>query len=214
MSHLDKIDLSAKAIGAVNTIVNRDGKLWGYNTDTLGIEYAFRNIILYNKNVLLIGAGGAGLAVAYVVTKQGGKCSYVDHTLSKMQLLQKKFGGKVIPIENLKKLLAKDIDIIINASPVGMYSDKKNSTRNSIDNSPVPAELINQHQIVFDLVYNPIETELIKLAKKKGAQIITGLDMFVAQGLYQVQIWIGKKKLIISEKLINKIKVELKKKLK
>ena len=153
-------------------------------------------MFLRNKNVLLIGAGGAASAVAYVVKNKRGKCMHADRTLGRAKNLQKKFGGKVVQI---KKLSPQDIDIIINATPVGMHPDVKNSS--------VPAGLIARHQSVFDLVYNPVETKLIKLARQKGAKTISGIDMFVAQGVRQTELWTGKK--IITPQLIKRLKKKI-----
>jgi len=192
MPLLDKIDDTALSVGAVNTVINRSDKLIGYNTDIFGIEYALRNTSLHNKNVLLIGAGGAGFAVAYVIKNNGGKCMYADRTLKRVARLQKKFGGKIVQIKNLS---SRDVDIIINATPVGMHPDIKSSL--------VPMRLIDKHQTVFDLVYNPAQTKLIKLAQKKGAKTISGIDMFIAQGVRQVELWMRKK--IITPRLMGRI---------
>lgn len=190
---LDSVDDTASAIGAVNTVINRGKKLIGYNTDIFGIEYALRNISLRNKNVLLIGAGGAGRVIAYVIKKKGGKCMYADRASKRVRQLQKQFGGKIAQIKNL---FSKDIDIIINATPVGMHPDIKNSL--------VPIRLIDKHQTVFDLVYNPVQTKLIKSARKKGAKIISGIDMFIAQGIRQIELWTGKN--IINQNLAGRLK--------
>lgn len=190
---LDNIDAAALSVGAVNTVINRDNKLIGYNTDIFGIEYALRNTILQNKNVLLLGAGGAGFAAACVIKNNGGKCLYADRSLNKARRLQKKFGGKIAQIKNLS---AKDIDIIINATPVGMYPKTKNS--------PIPISLIDKHQTVFDLVYNPIKTKLLKSAEKKGAKTISGIDMFIAQGIRQAELWTGKD--IINPNLMSRLR--------
>lgn len=190
---LDSIDDTASSIGAVNTVINRGEKLIGYNTDIFGIEYALRNTSLRDKNVLLVGAGGAGRALAYLIKKNGGKCMYVDRTLKRTLRLQKQFGGKIAQLKNLS---SKDIDIIINATPIGMRPDTKNS--------PVPINLIDKHQTVFDLVYNPVKTKLIKLAQKKRAKTIFGIDMFIAQGIKQIELWRGKN--IINPNLISRFR--------
>ena len=193
---LDSVDGTASSVGAVNTVINRDNKLIGYNTDIFGIEYALRGTPLRGKNVLLIGAGGAATALAYVIKNNGGKCIYANRALKKARRLQKLFGGKIARIENLS---SKDIDIIINATPVGMHPD--------IKSSPVPIRLIDKHQTVFDLVYNPVQTKLIKEARKNGAKTISGIDMFIAQGIKQIELWTGKK--IITPKLIGRLKKKI-----
>src|SRR3989344_3941355 len=90
MPLLDRVDGAALKVGAINTIINSNGKLVGYNTDIFGIEYALRNISLRNKNVLLLGAGGAAAAVAYVVKNKGGKLLYANRSASRAKDLQKK----------------------------------------------------------------------------------------------------------------------------
>lgn len=190
---LDSVDGVALSVGAVNTVIRRNNKLIGYNTDIFGIEYALRDTPLCGKNILLVGTGGAGFAVACVIKNGGGKCLYADRSLNKARRLQKKFGGKIAQIKNLS---AKDIDVIINATPIGMYPKTKNS--------PIPISLIGKHQTVFDLVYNPIKTKLIKSAEKKGAKTISGIDMFIAQGIRQAELWTGKN--IINQKLVCRLK--------
>ena len=189
MSLVDKVDRAALEIGAINTIINRNGKLIGHNTDAFGIEYALRDTALQGKNVLIVGAGGAALAAAYVVKKNGGRLIYVNRTLKRTEALQKKFGGR---IAQTSKLTPKDVDVVINATPVGMFPH--------IKNSPVPEALLGRHQTVFDLVYNPFRTELQRRAVARGAKVISGINMFTAQGVRQVELWTGRK--IISGKLI------------
>ena len=215
MPLLDSVDAAAKKVGAANTVINKNGKLHGYNTDVTGIEYALRDTPLKDRNVLLVGAGGAANAVAYVVKKGGGNLLYLNRTKEKAEELRKRFGGIVLSPEStppqsspLKRgggkrkegrLSPKGIDIIINATPLGMYP--------KIDEIPILPELLDTHQTVFDLVYNPVQTKLLKLAKKKGAKIISGLDMFAVQGLRQIELWTGKK--IIEKKLVERVKKEI-----
>jgi shikimate dehydrogenase len=196
MPLLDSIDSNALKIGAVNTIINRNGKLTGYNTDLFGIEYALRHTTLRNKNVLLIGAGGAASAVAYMIKNKGGRLIYVNRTPGRTKNLQKRFGGK---ISQMNKISAEDVDVIINATPLGMYPNFKNS--------PVPDTLIGKNQTIFDLVYNPVKTSLIKTAEKKGATAISGIDMFIAQGVRQAELWTRKK--IITPKLVGLLKKKI-----
>jgi shikimate dehydrogenase len=196
MSLVDKIDSPAQKVGAINTIINRNGKLIGYNTDVFGIEYALRDTPIKNKNVLVIGAGGAASAVAYVVKKKRGKLIYVNRTQERSKGLQKKFGGRVARISELE---SKDIDIIINATPIGMFPRVKKM--------PVPKTLIGKHQTVFDLVYNPFRTGLLRSAEKKGAIVISGINMFTAQGTRQIELWTGKK--IINERLVARLNKQI-----
>lgn len=193
MPLLDSVEKKAAEVDAVNTIINRNGKLIGHNTDIFGIEYALRNTVLKNKNVLLLGAGGAAYAVAYVIKKKGGKLIYINRTESRAKSLQKKFGGRIAKLSNLTP---KDINVIINATPIGQ--------RPNVKSTPIGESLLAKHQTIFDLVYNPLQTKLIQLARKKGVKTISGIDMFVAQGARQVELWTGKK--IITPRLVEKLK--------
>ncbi|MSU56465.1 MAG: shikimate dehydrogenase [Candidatus Taylorbacteria bacterium] len=217
MPLLDSVDAAAKKVGAVNTVINKKGKLHGYNTDVAGIEYALRDTKLKDRNVLLVGAGGAANAVAYVIKQKKGNLLYLNRTEKHAEELQKRFGGIVLSFEDTTtpprrlgtppqlrrggtgRLSPQGIDVIINATPVGMYP--------KIDDVPIPEELLDKHQAVFDLVYNPVDTKLLKLARKKGAKIISGLDMFAVQGLRQIELWTGKK--IITKSLVEKVKNNL-----
>jgi shikimate dehydrogenase len=200
MPLLDRIDPAAKSIGAVNTVVNRKGVLSGYNTDLDGIAYALKGLSLARKKVLIVGAGGAARAVAHVVRKQGGEIIYLNRTAAKARKLMKEFGGR---IAKEKELVAGDIDLIVNATPVGMHPKTAGM--------PLSERLIAKHQAVFDLVYNPLETRLLKTAKRKGAKAISGLDMFVVQGLRQVELMSGRK--IITPESVRSAARSLKKKI-
>ncbi len=193
INYLDEVDGVAKEIGAVNTVINKNGKLTGYNTDVYGIEYALRNVEIKNKNVLIVGAGGVARPVAYFVGQAGGKSLFVNRTIEKAESLAKDFGGLVVDVEELE---SEDVDIIINTTPVGMYPN--------IEESPVPKDFLRDKHIVFDIIYNPIETKLLKDVKSVGAEIISGLDMFIAQGIRQIELWQGVE--IDIEKYFDKLK--------
>lgn len=196
MKFLTRIDSTAKKVDAVNTIINKKGKLFGYNTDVDGIRFALRNTLLKNKKILIVGAGGAAKAAAFVIKENGGEILYLNRTKEKALEMQKNFGGRVVKPEELK---ANDIDVIINATPLGMFP--------KISKLSVPDKLIGKHQTIFDLVYNPRETKLLKVAKSKHASIISGIDMFVAQGVRQIELWTGKD--ILNTKLVSRLKKEL-----
>jgi len=182
MKFLDRIDPVAKKIGAVNTVINRNGKLHGYNTDIVGIAHALKNTQLKGKNVLIIGAGGAARPLCWFLKKSGAKIFCLNRTRTKAEELTQEFGG--IALDN-NALVGAKIDVIINATPLGM--------KPHIDESPFPKNLLNKNQTVFDLIYNPIETKLLKDAKKAGAKTINGMPMLLAQALEQVRLWSGKK---------------------
>lgn len=180
--YLDAIEKQAKAVGAVNTVINRDGRLSGYNTDVDGIAFALRDVVLKNKAVLLLGAGGAARAAAYFVTKQGGKILFLNRTKNKALALKKQFGGQVI---GKNYLGSHPIDVIINATPIGMYPN--------VSQDPLDKKYLKRHQTVFDIVYNVGSTKLLKDAKSAGAKTIPGMEMFIGQGLKQIELYCGKK---------------------
>lgn len=181
IKHLDVVDETAKKIGAVNTVINRNGQLHGYNTDLVGIAEALKETELKGKNVLILGAGGAARPLCWFLKKQGANIFCHNRSSQKSEALMKEFGGKSL---NDKELIEVKIDLIVNATPVGMEPNT--------GESPFPKNLLNAHQTVFDLVYNPLETQLLKDAKQAGAKTISGHTMLIAQALEQVKIWTGK----------------------
>lgn len=182
MKYLDEIDPVAKIIGAVNTVVNDGGVLKGYNTDWLGIVTPLEMCTpLKGKTVALIGAGGAARAMAYAVTSKGAKLTIYNRTIETARKLADEFSGKASPIDNNEHI--KNADIILNATSVGMHPNT--------DESPVNSEYISSTHIVFDAVYSPYETKLLKDAKGKGAQIIHGTEMLLYQGIEQFKLYTG-----------------------
>jgi len=181
MKYLDEIDPVANEIGAVNTVINRKGKLFGYNTDVIGMEKGLEKTNLRGKKTLIVGAGGAARPASWLVKKLGGKLLCVNRTHEKAVQLMGAFGGKALTMNQLKP---DDIDIIINCTSVGMSPGE--------DVSPLPKKLLARHQTVFDLIYNPVETKLLRDAKTAGAKTISGITMLVAQGLEQIRLWSGK----------------------
>ncbi len=180
ISLLDVVDDDAKEIGAVNTVINRDGILTGYNTDIYGVKYALREVDLAGKNVMVLGAGGAARAVMYVLKKGGANIMCVNRTRGRAEKLIGEFGGKVLDFDEVEP---DEIDLIINTTPIGM------SPNTNV--SPLPKDFLRSYHIVFDIVYNPVDTKLLQDAKEIGAKTIFGLDMYIAQGLRQVELWLG-----------------------
>lgn len=179
--YLDKIDRQARTMDAVNTIINNHGILTGFNTDIDGIACALKNVPLKSKNVLLVGAGGAARAVAYYLKSKEAKIFYQNRTKYKAYALVKKFGGKIISAKELSKM---KMHVIINATPIGM------TPKTGV--SPLSKYKFKKYQVVFDLVYNPRQTQLLKQAKKAGAKTISGVEMFIGQALKQVELYSGK----------------------
>ena len=180
VEYLDEIDNTAKAIGAVNTIVNSSGVLKGYNTDWLGAVVPLEKITtLKNKKVALLGAGGAARAIAFGLTKKGADVTIFNRSFDKAEALAKEFECKAASLREIGAI--KHMDIIINATPVGLHPNT--------DETPLDKAFITSQHIVFDIIYAPFETRLLREAKQQGATIIHGLEMLLEQGIAQFKLY-------------------------
>jgi len=190
---LNKMDERASLVGAVNTVVNDNGKLIGYDTDVDGATSALEAKIHSFKGLkaLLIGAGGAARACIVALVLKGCKeIILMNRTISKAKSMVEELSKKLemnysvdkLSIESLRRAVS-SINILINATPIGTYPN--------LDESIVPQELIKKDMVVFDLVYNPTRTKLIRDAKKMGAKTIPGYEMFVGQGAASFKLWTG-----------------------
>lgn len=183
--YLDKISYEAKKIGAVNTVVNKNGKLYGFNTDYYGfIKSLTENVNPRKKNVLMLGCGGVARAIAVsLIDSKIKRLTVADVDPGKAKYF---LGGSFPQIKVVKtsKILdeIKSADIFINATPVGM---------NAGDRSPIDKKYLRKDLFVYDVVYNR-ETQLLKDAKKIGAIHSSGLDMLVYQGAKSFKLWTGK----------------------
>ncbi len=181
LPHLEQTDALSAKIGAVNTIRLLDGKLFGFNTDVAGIIGPLeKRLSLRGAKVLVLGAGGAARAAVFGVRDRGADVYILNRTSETAQKLARQSGSHVLRRDALGKT---QFDVIINATPVGMAGNK------------APQILEPQHlqaRLVFDLVYNPLETPLIRMARQKSIPIITGVEMFVQQGARQFEIFTGK----------------------
>jgi len=196
ISFLDELDPLARKIGAVNTIVNDDGVLTGYNTDATGFLQALLEggVEPKEKKVVILGAGGASRAISFILAERGAHLVILNRLLELdwakelAQRVSKVFAKEVKALElnekNLEMVL-EGADILINATSVGMSPD--------VDETPVPARLLKPGLIVFDIVYNPIKTRLLKEAETASAQTIGGLDMLAWQGAIAFEKWTGRK---------------------
>jgi shikimate dehydrogenase len=175
MNMLDEIDDAANKIGAVNLIMNKNGKLSGFNTDWKAAIMALEDIItVTGKNVALLGAGGAARAIAYGLKSKKANVHIFNRTPMRAKRLSDDFQlAGYYSLSKQEKL--KCMDIIINSTSVGLESD--------CDKSVIDKNVINKSQIVFDIVYTPIKTKLIKEAKEKGAEVILGYKMLLNVGL-------------------------------
>ena len=181
MPAMDEIDPLAKAIGAVNTVVNRGARLYGYNTDCMAAIGQLEKVTdLPGKTALMIGAGGAARAVAFGLTQKNVDLTVADIVEEKAHKLAEDVGCRWAAIEDLGTPTA---DVIINATPAGMHPN--------IDATAIPKEWLRPEAVVFDIVYNPIETRLLREARRIGCRTVTGFDMFVSQALAQFEMWTG-----------------------
>ena len=189
MGYLDEVDQTAKNIGAVNTILNNNGKLVGYNTDGQGAMIALQEngIDAEEKKLVLLGAGGAAKAIAYQAAQDAEELVILNRTEEKAKKLaasvncfEAKTSGQLLSLSSLKDELA-NADILVNATSVGMHPN--------CDSSPVPKGLLRSGLSVMDIVYNPLNTKLLKDAKDAGAKAISGVEMLIYQGAVAFEIW-------------------------
>jgi 3-dehydroquinate dehydratase/shikimate dehydrogenase len=182
LPHLANSDPLTAKIGACNTLrTGVDGKLYGFNTDVAGVIRPLeKRLKLEGARIVVIGAGGAARAAVFGLVNQGAEVFVVNVIHEQAVALARKAKAKVLKQEQFAK---SRFDVLINATPCGMAGNKQ----------PLPiAENELNAGLVFDMVYNPLETPLIKLAKERGIPVISGLEMFVQQGARQFEIWTGK----------------------
>lgn len=198
ISLLDEVDVVVEEIGAVNTIANEGGKLIGYNTDWRGAMEALEEKIDMNgKRVVLLGAGGAARAIGFGLKGRGCQVMIVNRSFDKALNLAKDLGCTYPLPSSIEDLEA---DVIINATSVGMSpNDGK---------SPLPKKVLKEGMAVMDIVYQPLQTKLLREAEEMGCQTINGLEMLTYQGAAQLEIWTGKRPEIeeIKEGLLQKLK--------
>jgi shikimate dehydrogenase len=186
---LDEIDPLAEQIGAVNTVVNRDGALVGYNTDGLGFETGLKSIItnLSTQKILMIGAGGASRAIYYTLAKSGvAQIDICNRTVERAERLIQdcpyKIASKALTLNQAEEELS-HYSIIIQTTQVGMAPD--------FDSIPISLDRLDKGTVVSDIIYNPLEPKILIEAKRKGALVQNGVDMFVNQGALAFQYWTG-----------------------
>ena len=194
---VDKLDEHAEAIGAVNTILIEDGVSYGYNTDYIGIISMFHKagVNLAGKDIVILGSGGAAKALIYGFHLEGAASITVAARNEKAITCLK----ELFPYIHTCTLT--DIstgDILVNTTPVGMYPHT--------GESPVGPSIIRQFKIAADIVYNPLITEFLKIAREEGLKIVTGLMMLVDQAIASEEIWLHKK---LDYNIGNKIHDEL-----
>ena len=179
LRYLDVCDPLAAEIGAVNTVVVRAGKLCGYNTDFVGVLRALeKRLKLPSSRVLLVGAGGSARAAAFALARAGAAVSICARRPQRARALARLVGGEAI---DRRRLRGSFFDAIVNCTPIGMHSH---------GGSPLESGELNCG-LVMDLIYRPLKTELLRRAESRGIATVSGVDMFLAQGFAQWQLWMG-----------------------
>jgi len=186
--YLDRLDEMARLIGSVNVVANRGGELVGYNTDGAGAlaSLDIEGVDVDNRRVLVVGYGGAARAVAFelAIKRKPAELLIAGRNQAKAaglaKALEKTVCTRAIALGQVETAEA---DVIINATPAGMYP--------RVDESPLPETVLRRGVAVLDLVYNPVETKLLRLAREKGCKVINGLETLVQQGAMTFTIWTG-----------------------
>lgn len=185
MPQLDQIDATAQTVGAVNTIVVEGEKLVGYNTDVSGamkpLEEMPKNLVeLCGARVAVIGAGGSARAICFGLNQRGADVTIFARDVQKAQPLADEFNAKLAALESFSG----DTDIVINCTPIGML-------HHSEGQSPLDADNLAGVKLVYDLIYTPEETALLRDAEAAGCQTLGGLAMLVNQAAEQFRLWTG-----------------------
>jgi shikimate dehydrogenase len=189
---LDKIDEKAMKIGAVNTIFNANGLLTGYNTDAEGFIRPLieKDINLAGKKILVIGSGGAAKAVVFALVEQNAKVVIINRSQEKANELAKQLKSQFsvnvdtfsLDESNFKNTSA-SVEMIVNTTSIGMGTN----------DTPIPARFLRKNLVVYDIVYNPLRTRLLREAEIVGAMTISGADMLAWQGAIAFEKWTGYK---------------------
>lgn len=191
ISYLDKLDEEAALVESVNTVVETDGAFVGYTTDGIGAFETLRSIVnnLDGLHIVVIGAGGAARALVYRLSMIPCRITILNRTVEKAKAVVDKFSSLTsnakITYGSLsdsdQRIIIPKADIIVNATPVGM----------TIPGYPISPSLIDRSHIVFDMIYWPIETQLLREARLRGAITVNGLPMLVYQAAYSFKLWFG-----------------------
>lgn len=182
IKYLDDMDETAKEIGAVNTVLNNNGKLKGYNTDWKGAMNALLKYTpLKNKKIAILGSGGTARAIAYGLSKEDCKVALYSRNEKTASAIAKQFNCKLFSWENREDAYA--ADIIINTTPIG---------REDLA-TPLSVDGITEEHVIFDVTYKKGGTQLLNLARSKNAIVIDGLEMLLQQGMLQFELYTGLK---------------------
>jgi shikimate dehydrogenase len=185
MKYLDEIDPIARQIGAVNTVVNDNGCLKGYNTDWTGFVRSLEvHIPIQDKHVVILGAGGAARAIAFGIKQRGGKMIILNRAeeIEMAQSLAAEIGCPWGDFSQPQPVT--DADIVVNATSVGMPPLH--------DITVIETRHLRPEHVIYDIVYNPMETKFLREAKERGCRVIPGYEMLLLQGVAQFELWTGK----------------------
>jgi 3-dehydroquinate dehydratase / shikimate dehydrogenase len=186
---ITKLDPAVKGIGAANTLVWRDGQILGYNTDYLAAIESLEHAMqppeydrggLQGKTAMILGAGGAARAIAYGLKQRGAQVVITSRTAERTKQLAEKFDCRALDWENRYAVTP---DILINCTPIGMHPN--------VDQTPYERHHFRPYMVVFDTVYNPENTLLLKEARNQGCLVVSGVEMFVRQALMQFKLFTG-----------------------
>jgi len=187
---MDDVDEVVKRVGALNTVMYRGGRLVGTNTDVPAALAALENALggdagpgpraLDGRSVLIIGAGGAARAVAFGLAERGAMIVIANRTPERGRRLAEQIGARFCPLDRIADVRA---DIIVNTTSVGMHP--------AVNETPVPRVCLRPGAVVFDAVYNPMETRLLREARESGCKIVTGVEWFIRQAALQFELWTG-----------------------
>ncbi|MDJ0889007.1 MAG: shikimate dehydrogenase [Desulfobacterales bacterium] len=182
MTWLDQVDPMAEEIGAVNTIVNQNGRLCGYNTDAHGAIGALKEMVdPAGRDVAILGAGGAARAVGFGLANENARLVIVNRTATSGKRLAEKLGAGYRSPDAFRPA---EGSILINTTPVGMWPH--------VDARPLPVKHLRPGMTVMDIIYNPLQSRLIREAADMGCRVLNGVPMFVHQGALQFKLWTGK----------------------
>lgn len=181
IEHLDEVDETARRIGAVNTVTRRGERLVGSNTDWIGAVRALERVTsLAGRDVVVLGAGGSARAVAFGALERGARVAVLNRDVERAARLAKELGaGSTGRLEDLART---PCDVLVNATSVGLRSDV----------SPVSAEAIPRGAVLLDLVYDPVQTRLLREGEARGARVVSGKWMLVLQAAEQIALWSGR----------------------
>lgn len=194
IKYLDELDERADRIKSVNTILNRNGKLIGYTTDGIGVLNAlkYNGVDPKGKKVVILGAGGAARSASYALSEVAGELVILNRTIERARNLASKVRKLIESHVNVKwdglteeslRREVREADILINATPVGMSPD--------VNGTLVEKSLLHPDMVVFDMIYHPLKTRLLREAEEVGAKTINGLSMLIHQGAASFEIWTG-----------------------